>query len=234
MAALAIGLTSSAASAGTFSFVTPAGSMLLGEPVSAAATITTNSNGTVSVTLANTQQMIHSATQLVTDLFFSLSGPTTGASISASATQILTVNGDGSVTPIGSGLPGWGIETPTPTSIHLCDIGPGACTDPFTPAHGLIGPAAGGAVPYPNANNSIAGNGSHNPVIGPTVSWLLTVPGVTDATTVTSLTFSFTTGVDQIVPGVPGGTVPEPASLTLLGSGLVYLSARMRRRRRTS
>ena len=93
----------------------------------------------------------------------------------------------------------------------------------------IIGPSGPGGV-YTNANGSIAGNGPHNPFIDQQGMFTLTVAGVTNATTITSATFSFGTTAGIDVPGIPTSPVPEPSSVLLLGSlvGGVFVSLRKR------
>jgi len=70
---------------------------------------------------------------------------------------------------------------------------------------------------FTGANASITG-GQFNPfVVGP-ASFTLAFSGVTAATTVTAATFSFGTGPDFFIPGVP---VPGP----IVGAGLPGLLA---------
>ena len=231
LAALIVGLTSTVASASTVTFTTPAGATIGGNPVSASATLTTGA-GTVTLTLSNTLANLTDAAQLLTDFFFTLdSGTTSSTTISTSASQDITVNANGSFTLGGIVAPGWGLDLAVPGTIHICDIGTGPCTGPFTPAHGLIGaPGPGGT--YSNANGSIAGNSAHNPFLNQTASWTLLVTGVTSATNVTSGIFSFGTTAGNNVVGVPTTTaVPEPASMMLLGTGLLLISVTIRRRR---
>jgi hypothetical protein len=65
---------------------------------------------------------------------------------------------------------------------------------------------------FTNANSSITG-GQFNPfVVGPE-TFTLHLSGVTAATTISSATFSFGTGPEAFIPGVP---VPGP----IVGAGL--------------
>jgi PEP-CTERM motif-containing protein len=236
LAAVVVGLFSSAAYAGTFTFTTAPGALESGgNPVGASATITTNANGTVSITLTNTLANPTTVSQNISDIFFTLSVSDVGTTIGASSGQEVTVAANGTPTLGAVVAMGWGLDlTGGGGSIHLCVIGANGCGG--GPDHTIIGAPGPGGI-YTNANNSIAGNGPHNPFISQTGTWTLNVPGVNAQTSVSNVIFSFgTTAGDNVGGCTVGGqctpTVPEPASLTLLGSGLAALGAAIRRRRK--
>jgi len=73
---------------------------------------------------------------------------------------------------------------------------------------------------------------SHNPyTIGP-ATFTLALGGVTSATTITGVTFSFGTGPDTFLQTGPNPPppIPEPTSIALLGTGMAGLAAMIRRR----
>src|SRR5262249_23487941 len=131
--------------------------------------------------------------------------------------QEITVQPNGTFTAGSTVDTGWGLPFSTPGVFQLDVLG-----TPTAPAHLIIGPPGPGNV-YSNAKSSIAGNGPHNPFLRPTATFVLSAPGVTDTTTVTSATFSFGTVAGVNVAGVPTGPVPtpEPSSIALLGAGLL-------------
>jgi hypothetical protein len=67
--------------------------------------------------------------------------------------------------------------------------------------------------PYDNADNSIAGNGPHNPFLNQTAAFIISVTGMTAAADITSAIFSFGTTAGNTVLGV----VPSlPRSSTIV------------------
>jgi hypothetical protein len=206
-------LAASVASAATTTWQTPAGSDVGGLPVAARATFITQTDH-VTVLLENLQANPTSVAQSLSDLDFVLSNPNANVGILDASVGIeRTINADGSFTD-GSPVPtGWDVETKV-SFLHLHVL-----STPTAPAHTLIGPPGGAT--YSNANNSIAGNGPHNPFLHDVAAFSLHVPFVTADTTVLAAIFSFGTTEGIVIPGelCEDGCprVPEP------GTGAIFL-----------
>jgi hypothetical protein len=227
----------SMAHAATVTFQTPGGATAGGEAVSAAATITTGA-GTVSVTLSNTLPNIHDAGQLLSDIFFTLSGTTSNPTYpgGVAQTQNSVDLGSGNPGALGTFTAAWNASE-SGGVLTLEGLGPGSISSATCnagPACLIIGPPTSSTATtatYSNANSSIVGNGPHNPLIFETATFVLDVTGVTAATQVSNVNFSFSTtaGVD-----VAGQQVPLPASIPLFGSGLAMIGWLTRRRKRAA
>jgi len=217
-----IALGSATASADTVTFSTAAGATnSTGQPVSASVTFTVSPSGTLTITLTNTLVNPTSVGQNISDLSFQ-AGTLTGT-LTGSSGSLINVAANGTFSSAGTANPtGWALAS-SGGSFHLTVLGTSTA-----PARTIIGaPGAGGI--YSNANASIAGNGPHNPFLNQTATFTLSIPGLTSVTQLSNISFSFGTTPGDNVP-VTGA--PEPATMLLLGTGLLGVAGVVRRRYR--
>jgi len=208
-----------------------------GQPENVSASLTTNDNGTLDITLNNLESNPTSVIQNLSDFSFVLSDMVTGMTgLSSSSGTELTVASNGSYT-VGSPVStGW-VLSGSGTSFEISVLGTSA-----GPSHTIIGPSSNGTYSggtYSNANGSIAGNGPHNPFLESGSTFVLSLPGITSETVVDSATFSFGTAAGSDLDGTCtsnncGASVqsitPEPISMSLMGAGLLLIGLLGRKR----
>lgn len=197
----------------------------------------TTGNGTLTITLTNTLSpaTIVSAGQALSDISFTLSNPAgslTGSSASGQLGNLSYTKGTGGnpsfeTVAYTTGSPtrwegtGGGSLTVSGANVGLEAIGGGQPTEMILPT------VANGGM-YTNGNQGLANFDPY--VIGP-ATFILDLSGVTANTTISNVQFSFGTGPDTFLKGVPlTSPVPEPSSLLLLGTGLLGAAGAMRKR----
>jgi hypothetical protein len=184
-------------------------------------------NGTVTITLNNnlTNAQVVSVIQNVSAVYFQASGYNGGAVSLTGSNSTNSTNVSGGVGTLAGAVnpTGWaaGNSGSTITVCVICAFGINA---PAGPDQTIIGGTGSGF--YANANGSINGNGPHNPFLAGTVTFTLSVPGVTVNSTFSNVVIQF--GTEATPPQTQ--EVPEPASMLLLGTGLIGIATGFRKR----
>jgi PEP-CTERM motif-containing protein len=220
--------------AGTFNF---AGTTSGGNTVNGTAVINGAAGSNIlTITLTNNQTNMVSAGQGISGLSFQVIDAQ-GNLINISPVTIITQSGRevkflGTTTGVdvnGSGDDpmGWGLSNQNPAYLNaLGFIGPNGSNPPDELILGTPSGNAPNGVIYADANSSIANSGPHQPFVVQTANFSVTLgvnlpPGFQ----IVNVQMYFGTNADTL------SETPEPATMLLLGSGLIGLAAGIRRKR---
>ena len=226
--AFLIVVASSHANASVTVLWTPDPTLMDGHPVDVVAVFTTGTDS-ITVLVDNLQDNPKSVVQNLSGLRFTVSTGQTAGILDSSLGVPRWVAEDGTYTDGAAGSTGWELATIGPAMyLHVLETA-------VTPAHLIIGPPdpdPDALDKYTLANGSIAGNKPHNPFLGETATFMLTVPGVTDASLITEATFEFGTSPGSNVTVVPEpiDPLPEPATMSLMVIGAVAMLRRKRQK----
>ena len=212
---LVVAVMSSHVSASIITMPTPDDTFMNGQPVDAQVTCTTGPDS-ITLVLENLQVDPKSVVQNLSGLRFTVSTGQTAGTLTGSSGVPRSVASNKTYTdgPVVSS--GWELGT-LGAGLYLHVLGTAV-----GPSHTILGPPDA-SDKYGNSNGSIKGNGPHNPFLAESVTFVLDVPGVTENSSITEVTFEFNTSPGYNV------TVPEPATLTLLALGVPAFLCRRRR-----
>ena len=219
--AFVVVVASSHANASVTVLWTPDPTLMDGHPVNAVAVFTTGPDS-ITVLFDNLQINPKSVVQNLSGLRFTLSTGETVGTLDSSLGVPRWVEEDGTYTDGAAASTGWELGTIGP-AMYLHVLGTAVA-----PSRLIIGPPD---ALYFVAKGSIEDNKPHNPFLAESATFMLSVPGVTDLSTITEATFEFGTSpgddvtvTDDIPP------LPEPATMSLLCVGAVAMLRRKRQK----